>query len=138
MSFGAQQITFIQKCYLKIIKSIIWLFLANFCRKWLNLGHFDAQKIRLAFSAQFMHSKKFESLYPLISISENHDIRKLKILQRWRLQVLTIDANNGHEFQISKTSSKYKSAPSKSKSSRWRQSGILVLLLIWIWLVGLN
>ena len=55
---------------------------------------------------KFMHSKKFESLYSLISISENHDIRILETLQIRRLQVLTIDANNGHEFQISKTSSK--------------------------------
>ena len=88
---------------------------------------------------KFMHSKKLKSLYSLNTISENHDIGILEILQIRRLQVLTNNANNGHElclfkavnqFQISKTSSKYKSAPSKSKSSRWRHSGILALLLI--------
>ena len=81
----------------------------------------------------------FENLYSLIIISESHDIRILEILQIRRLQIITIDANNGQELclskavnhvQISKTSSKYQSAPRKSKLSRWRHSGILVLLLI--------
>ena len=38
MSFGAQQMTFIQKCYFQLKKSIIRLFLANFSTKWLILG----------------------------------------------------------------------------------------------------
>ena len=41
MSFGAQQMTFIQKCYFQLKKSIIWLFLANFSKKWLILGKFQ-------------------------------------------------------------------------------------------------
>ena len=41
MSFGAQQMTFIQKCYFQLKKSIIRLFLANFSKKWLILGKFQ-------------------------------------------------------------------------------------------------
>ena len=32
MSFDAQVMTFIQKCYFQLRKSIIWLFLANFSK----------------------------------------------------------------------------------------------------------